>query len=129
AEAEIVAALEPGARQGVTLRVASLGGLLDDGTAGEAEAHDARNLVEGLAGGVVAGAAEADEVDVVAHEDEVAVAAGDDEADKGKLGSGRVGGLVGGGGEPVGVDVALEVVDADEGQAAGVGERLGGVET
>ena len=89
--------------------------------AGVAEAEQPRDLVEGLAGGVVAGAAEAAVAAVGLHQQQLGVAAGDDERERGQR---RL--LLGQ--QPVGADVALDVVGGDEGEAAREGDAAGGVE-
>ena len=91
------------------------------GTAGERQPEEAAHLVERLAGSVVARAAEPLVRAMDAHQHEVRVPAGDDEAERGEL---RLRPFD----EPVRVDVAFEVVDAEERQFASKGDRLGGVE-
>ena len=94
---------------------------VDGRPAGKAQAEQARDLVEGLAGGVVYGLAEAAVAAVVLHEDDVAVAAGDDQDERGEARAFslrvrwflRVFGIAV---QPGGVDVALEVVYGHEGQ-------------
>ena len=61
---------------------------------------------------------------MVFHQDEVGVAAGGDEADEGEAGGGlRVCVL-----QPGGVDMAFQVVYAEEGQPGGEGQPLGRVD-
>ena len=81
-----------------------------------AEAEQAGDLVEGLAGGVVEGAPEDLVAGVVADRRQHRVAAAGDQAEEGRLE--RVG-L-----EEVGGDVALQVVDGDQRQAPRRGDRL-----
>src|SRR2546428_11188149 len=128
AEAKVVAVRPDGAREREGVRVAALRGARHRGPAGEAETEEARDLVEGLARGVVDRAAGRTEAPVAFHEHGVAVGAGQDEHDRGYLRFGR--GVRGGLAprdlvEPVRVDVALEVVHADEGQARGEREAPG----
>src|SRR3989304_5290411 len=77
AEAEVGAASQPGAGQARRPRPGRARPALDGGAAGEAEAEDARRLVERLAGGVVARAADEAVAAAALGEDELAVAAGD----------------------------------------------------
>ena len=122
-EAEVEAVTH--ARPGEALGAGGLpGDALDLGPAGEAQTQDAGGLVEGLAGGVVAGPAQELVVASAPHEDQVRVAPGGDEAEKGQAR------LVHGGGallQPGGVDVSLQVVYAQEGDPQGQGEALGEV--
>src|SRR6201999_3387562 len=99
-------------------RVAAFRLFLDQRAAGIAETEQARRLVEGLAGGVVEGLAEQLVALVVADRGEQGVAAGGDEAEEGRLERLRL--------EEVGGDVALQVVDRDQRQAARGGGRLRG---
>src|SRR5438874_2385457 len=88
---------------------------LDDGTAGESEVEKPRDLVEGLACGVVNGPAERSKTAMRLHEDEIAVCAAHHEHDRGELGLRRnVLGLV----QPVRVHVALEMVHSHERQTS-----------
>ena len=89
---------------------------LDRGAAGLAEAEELRDLVEGLAGGVVDGAAEAAEALRPLDGEELAVAAGDEEHEVGE------GDVLD---QPRGQRVPGEVVDAAERQAAAGGDPLG----
>jgi hypothetical protein len=125
AEREVVRAGEAGARQAERRRRAGRQPL-DGGAAREAQPQQPRHLVERLAGGVVRGLAQAAVAAVAGHEHEVCVAAGDDEAEDGEARRWRL--LPRWGfGQPGGVDVALQVVDRQKGDVAGVGDRLGGV--
>ena len=92
--------------------------------AGEAESKHPGALVERLSRCVVAGAREQGVGAVVFHQDEVGVAAGGDQADEGEAGGDlRVGIL-----QPRCVDVALQVVYAEQGQTGGERQPLGGVD-
>ncbi len=99
------------------------GGARDGRPPGVAEAEQASCLVEGLAGGVVDGLAEESVGEVVAHLDEERMAPGDDEGHEreGRLGTLGLAGVQ----QPGGVEVTLEMVDADEGDVERPGERLG----
>ena len=124
AEAEVEGVLDPGPGEGRLVAPAGGGHALDLGAAWEAQAEYTGALVEGLAGGVVAGASEEGVAAVVLHQHEVGVAAGRDQAEEGEAGAYfRVGVL-----KPGGVDVAFEVVHAEEGQAGGEGKALCGVD-
>ena len=90
------------------------------GPPGIAEPEHARDLVEGLAGGVVEGLAEHLVAVVVAHRGEQGVAAAGDQAEERRLE--RLG-L-----EEVGGDVALQVVDRDQRQPPRRGDRLRGAD-
>ena len=81
---EVVAVAEPGARQARRLGPGLTRGALDRRAAGKAEAEHARRLVEGLAGGVVPGAAQQRVAAVGFGQDQLAVAAGDDQDDGGQ---------------------------------------------
>ena len=115
-QGEIAGATEPRAGEAEGAGVGDGSGEFGDfGTAGEGESEEASGFIEGFAGGVIEGAAEALVVAVVAHEDEVGVASGDDEAEGGEVDWGAFD-------EPVGVDVSFEVVDAEEGEVASEGD-------
>src|SRR3989441_131808 len=98
------------------LRIARLRRPLDGGPAGEPEPEQLGDLVEGLTRGVVTRLADERVRERRVCVVEGGVAAGDDEGeewvDRGIVGEER------------GVDVALEVVDADEGLVVHVGEGL-----
>src|SRR5207248_5580936 len=79
AEAEVVALAEPGPGQPGRLRRRFAGLPLDQGTTGKAETEDARRLIEGFAGGVIPGTADQAVAAVRLGEDDLAMAAGDDE--------------------------------------------------
>ena len=103
--------------------MASLAARCTSGPPGKAEAQDAGSLVEGLARGIVSRATKEGVAAVVLHEQEVGVAAGRDETHQREAALRvRIGIL-----EPVGVHVALEVVDSHQGQTRGQCQRLGGV--
>jgi hypothetical protein len=99
-------------------RIALRGELRQGGTAGVAEAEQTGALVERLAGGIVERLAQERVAAVVVDLRQQGVAAGRDQAHERRLD--RVG-L-----EEVGGDVTLEVVDGDQRQPAGRGQRLGG---
>jgi hypothetical protein len=100
------------------VRVALLREALQRGAAGEREAEQAGALVEGLPRRVVERAAEDLEARVVGHVDQQRVPAGGDEAEEGRLE--RAVPEV----QEVRGDVALEVVDGRERQAARRGDPL-----
>ena len=102
---------------------------MNNGAAGKAEAEDARNFVKGLARGVIAGSTDAHEIAVAAHEHEIRMSAGDDEAEEWELRLWLVRARFGRRGQPVGVDVPFKVVDAEKWQVAGEGEGLCGVQS
>ena len=99
---------------------------VDPGATGVAEAEQLGDLVVGLAGGVVDGAADVlvapGACGALRGEVEVGVAAGDDEGEQRELhgGFGALAGL-----HQDGVDVAFEVIDADERNVEAEGEGLG----
>ena len=108
------------------------GEAIDPGAAGVAEAEELGDLVEGLAGGVVDGAADVAVAPkrggaslpcrVLVREVEVGVAAGDDEGKEGGFGvAEQEVGVI----HEDGVDVAFEVVDAEQGFSEAKGEGLG----
>ena len=115
----VVVACDVWCGEGVGVGVALLGEAVDDGTSRVAEVHDLGGLVDGFACGVVDGGAEALDVEVVAQQQYLGVAAGDQQADEGELGHGLAAF------DEVGEHVGLEVVDLDEGFADGCGEALG----
>ena len=84
-EGEVAAfAVEEGAGEGEAVGVARARLALDGGAAGLGEAEELRDLVEGFAGGVVDGAAEAAEGVGGGDGEELAVAAGDEEEEVGE---------------------------------------------
>ena len=87
AEAEVVAALSQARGRRRPSRRASRAGRSTAGPPGKPSPSSAADLVEGFAGGVVARAAEAPVVAVAAHQHEVGVAAGDDQAERRQLGT------------------------------------------
>ena len=94
---------------------------LERGTAGLAQAEEARALVEGLAGGVVERAAETHGCGVVGHVEHERVPAGREQAGERRLQpQGR---------EPQRGDVAKQVIDRDERQVPRVRDGLGRGET
>src|SRR5690606_40615468 len=90
---------------------------LDGGAAGEAQAEQAGDLVERLAGRVVEGGAEQFEVQGVVAVVERGVPPAHDQAHAGED--------VLSGGQAAGVDVALDVVDAEQGDRKSGGEGKG----
>ena len=92
-------------------RVAATRDPLDRRAARILEAEQARDLVEGLAGGVVAGGGEPLGDAVLAEHDTLGVAAADQQREVRRLEVGV--------GEPCAVHVPGEVRDADDRQAAG----------
>src|SRR5467141_213243 len=88
------------------LRIAPGRRLFDDGPAGKAQTEELRDLVEGLAGSVVARLADQRVLERRPRVVERGVPARDDEGEEGVRRR-----VIG---EERGVDVALEVVDADE---------------
>ena len=99
-----------------------LRGPLDRRAAGIRQAEQPADLVERLARGVVDRLAEEPVREVVAHLDEERVAARDDQGDEreDRLLALRLAGIE----QPGRVEVALEVVDADERLVVDEGERL-----
>ena len=102
--------LEPGAREGKAARIAVHRQSLDQRAAREAEAEQAGHFVEGFAGRVVAGAPQAPVAAVSVAQHQVAVAARDDQRHQRKRRLLRRRTDL----EPVGVDVALEMIDAEQ---------------
>ena len=123
AQVDLVLDLGEGKRNGVGVAVKSE--LVNPGTAGIAEAEELGDLVVGLAGGIVEGAA--DELiipgaGVRRGEVKVGVSAGNDESQGAVAKFGLAGlALM----EQNGVDVAFKVVHSDEGEALGEGEGFG----
>ena len=115
---------QPGARQIEGARVTLAGGVLDGGATREAEPKQARTFVKRLAGGVVQRAPEVAKAAVACHQDELGMAAGDEQAEDGKD---RFLWQIGCVAQPIGVDVRLEVVDRDERTAERVGHPFGGI--
>lgn len=87
-------------------------------------AEEAGDLVEGFADGIVYGVADELVVGGAFHEVEGGVAAGDDAADGGELGFE----ILFDEGDEGGVEVGLDVVDADERDVGGKGEGFSCVE-
>ena len=109
----------PGEADGLT--VALLGEAVDVRASGVGQAEQPADLVEGLAGGVVEGAAELDDVGGdVPDAQQVGVPPGDDEPDE-ALGQGAVHQLVD-------RQVPDDVVDAVDRPAQGRGQGLGGAD-
>src|SRR5579885_247494 len=145
AEAEIVGAAQPGARQAIgvagqchrlaralQLLLGLARGLLDRGTAGIVQAENAGNFVESLAGCIVPCPAQQFILSVGMHQHQLAVRARDDQAEQRKcgiaglklpgIGLGRAGiALLA---QPVGIDMRLQVVHPQERQVIGQRERL-----
>src|SRR5882724_6386976 len=95
--------------------------IFDDGTARVAEAEQFGDLVEGFAGGVVAGLAEEAVLIALAYFEQVGMAAGDHQRKRGKLDRRPLAA----GFEDHGMDVAFDVVDRDQRNAGGETETLG----
>ncbi|MCK7541387.1 MAG: hypothetical protein MZV63_66115 [Marinilabiliales bacterium] len=122
AEAEIEApVLRPGHGEGEGLGVAALAQLFDHRPAGIAEAEELGDLVERLPRGVVARPAEELVRKRLVHLIEGRVSARDEKPQHG-IGDG---GIL----EEAGLEVGIEVVDADEGFLVIVGQALGERET
>ncbi len=120
---EVVAALRPGSRK-ARRRAGPGGGGADRRTPRIRQSQQPSHLVEGLARRVVDGLAEQCIAPVVAHQDELGMSAADHEAEQRER---RLRGewLGGGGiGQPVGIDVALDVVHANQRQVVRHGKRL-----
>ena len=118
AEGKVVAGpvhLSPGEMNG--LRIPFLRHSVDLGTAGIPQADLSGHLVEGFPCRVVVGPAQ-DLIDaVVPDQDQVGMASRDHKAYEGRLQVPR--------GDIVGADVALDVMDPDQGKAGGKGKGLG----
>ena len=118
AEAEIEAVvLRPGHGEGEGAGIAVLPELLDDRSAGIAETQELGDLVQRLPGRVVAGPAEELVGERFVHQVEGRVAARDEETQHGK-GDARI--L-----EEAGLEVGLEVVDAEERLLVVIRQTLG----
>lgn len=96
-------------------RVAAARRALDRGPARIAEAEKLRHLVEGFPRRIVDGRAETDVVADAAHDEKLAMAAGDEEKQVGELDAVR---------QARGERVPLEVIDGDEGDVADEREGL-----
>ena len=122
AEGEVqIVPLDGGAGEGEGLGVALVGQLVQSGTAGIGHTDDAADLIEGLAAGIVAGGADLGEGGVVLHHVEGGMAARDHHRQEGGL---QVGLLQVGGGH-----VSVDVVHGHQGDAIGIGQGLGEVDT
>src|SRR5262249_51623675 len=93
---------------------------LDGRPAGEAQPQQAGDLVERLAGRIVQRGTEQVEVKGTLAVEQQSVPAADDEPDAGEDVAAR--------GQPAGVDVPLDVVDAHQRDAQGDRQHLGGAE-
>ncbi len=99
-----------------------LGGGLDRRAAGIGQAEQARHLIERFAGGIVQRGAQALILEMVRHQDQLGVAAGDDQAQQRKLRRGQVVD------QPGRVQMRLEVIDAEQRQTGSEGQPLGHVQ-
>ena len=118
AEAEVVAGpadLAP--REGDRVGVSLPGCLVDLGAAGIAQADLAGHLVEGLSCRVILGPAQDLILPVIPDQDQMGVAAGDNQAGKGRLES-RLRNVIG-------TDMALDMVDPDQGDPGREAQALG----
>ena len=116
--------MEQRPRQREAVGIALDRSLLDGRAAGKAQAEQPRHLVEGFARGVVQRAAQAPVAPVTGHQDQLGVPAGDDqhqrrEGIRGGLAVDR---------EPVGVDMAFQVIDREQRQPGRKGQPLGRVD-
>jgi hypothetical protein len=126
-EAEIVGtrrarSREPRRRRRVARRRA------DGGSTRIWQAEQPPDLVERLARRVVDGLAEQRVAPMVVHQHELGVAAADDEAEQRERRFGRLRGRGIAFEQPVGVDMTLDMVHADEGQIVAHRQRLGDVD-
>lgn len=118
-EAEVLgAAFDAGDRElvGEHARVSVRSELIDDGSAGIAEAEELGNFVVSFAGGIVASAAEEAVAPAFADFEEVGVSTADDESQGREVAAGIHDG---------GVDVSFEMIDADEGLGGDEAEGFG----
>lgn len=109
------------AREAEGGRGTQFGCLVDGRAAGVGQAQQAADLIERLARGVVERRPQHLIAAVVGHQDQLGVAAADDEVQHGKADVGRVLG------QPQRVNVSLDVVDAQQRQVAADGQPLGHV--
>ena len=118
----------PGQRYPVAVRfplgAAGLRHPLDFRAAGKAQPQDAGGLVESLPRRIVAGAPYQPVVAMPLHQQQVGMPAGGHQAGQRKAGVGRRVGF----GEPGGVDVALQMVHAQQRHIQRPGDGFGGVE-
>ena len=101
--------------------ISLLRGLVDLGSAGIAQPDLARHLVKGLSGRVILGPSQDLIFTVVPDQDQMGVAAGDNEAGKGRF-QRRLRDIVG-------ADMSLDVVDTDQGDPGRKAQSLGGGDT
>ena len=94
---------------------------VDDGASGIGEAEQLGDLIVGFAGGIVSGLTEQGVPEVLIHAKQVGVAAARHQRQRGQFhrraGAARF--------QNHGVDVAFNMVDRDQRQAAGEGQRFG----
>ena len=125
AEGEIPGVFEHRPREVEGGRAAGVAGLLDRRSAGVGKAQEPGHFIEGFACGIVQRAAQALVLQVVLHQDQFAMPAGDQQGQQGEAGRlvrrgvGQV--------EPGGVDMPFEVVDADDRLVSGQSQALGHV--
>ena len=123
---KVVRVAQPGPREDAVPGDRPVGGQADRRSTRVAETQQAPDLVERLARGVVHRRAQEPVLEVVAHLDQERVATGHDQRDQRerRLLPLRLAGI----GQPAGVHVALEVVDADQRLVVDPGQRLGEVD-
>ena len=123
-EAEVVATRGPGSREaGRRPSVARRGADRRPPRIGQAE--QATDLVKGLPGRIIQGLAEEPIAPVIEHQHQLRMPAADDQAEQRERRLGREWLDAGEIGQPVGIDVALDVIDRHERQVMGRRHRLG----
>ena len=105
---------------------------LDGRPAGVVQPQQPPHLIECLSSRIIKGAAQSLILAVAAHENQLRVAAGHHQAEHGEnnaappLSPPTLGGRKGG--QPIGVDMGLDVIDSQQGQPTAQGNPLGGVD-
>ena len=115
-----LAALHPGSGQTIGVGIAGGGQTIQVDPAGVGHSHGAGGLIEAFPRRVVPGAAQHAEAGVILRLHDVAVPAGDHQAEEGRLQLGE--------GQIVGGDMGAEVVDRNQGFARRQGQSLGEVD-
>ena len=127
---KIIPAIQAGTRKRKRSRIPTLGGPLDHRSSRVSETQQARNLVKGLSRRIVDGPPQALILAIVLHQDQIGMSTGNDQAKLRKhcLESGSILRLAIGrcslprDVKPIGRNVRLQVVDADERQPPAIGQ-------
>lgn len=122
AEAEVVAPGGFGDGEAVGAGITGAGGAFNRGTARERQAEHAPDFIEGFASGIVDGAAQALIAPMRAHQQQLAVPARSYQRQKREVRLGEIRR------QPQGIDMPLQVVDAQQGQAGHQRQALGEID-